>query len=171
MGNWTLVWGTTFIRWLFMTSEAMNNELHASDSSFLSFQNTRLGREGPPALLSSNTQTCTGTSILWAKQIHQNLNKHPSQNKICTNTKKKKKNQRREIKVHCEKWLSCLFLCNFSSRYKWAATRSAQIQMQSDSFLEHTQRYIHLAHHGLNCHWQSPVVAPSFLDMIWIGFM
>lgn len=42
--------------------------------------------------------------------------------------------------------------------------------MQSDSFLEHAQHCIHLAHHGLNCHWQS-LVARSFLDMIWIEFV
>lgn len=35
MGNWTLVSGSTFILLLFMTSEAVNDELHASDPSVL----------------------------------------------------------------------------------------------------------------------------------------
>lgn len=55
MGNWTLVSGSTFILLLFMTSEAVNDELHASDPSVLFSQNTRLEREvrdpPPPSLL------------------------------------------------------------------------------------------------------------------------
>lgn len=88
MGNWTLVWGTTFILLLFMTSEAVNDELHASDPSFLSTQNTRLGREGRNHTPTPFPPTHTSTPILWAKQIHQNLNKHPCLKKICTSTKK-----------------------------------------------------------------------------------
>lgn len=53
----------------------------------------------------------------------------------------------------------------------WVGTRSAQILMQSDSFPEHAQNYTHLAYRGLNCHWQSLLVVPSFWNMIWIEFV
>lgn len=49
-----------------MTSEAVNDEVHASDPSFLSSQNTRLGREGgresPP--LATYTLTHKYTSFM-----------------------------------------------------------------------------------------------------------
>lgn len=164
MGNWTLDSGSTFILLLFMTSEAVNDELHASDPSVLFSQNTRLERElrdpTPHPPLHAHKY-----SHFKAKQIHHNLNKYPSLNKILLNAEKRKESTLWKMS---QLSLSVTF---FSSLYKWAATRSAQIQMQSDSFLEHAPHYIHLAHHGLNCHWQSLVVALSLLDMIWIGFM
>lgn len=59
-----------------MTSEAMNDELHASDLFLLS-QNTRLAREVPHPTLPVHKSP----SILLEKQIYQNL-KQTSLSKI-----------------------------------------------------------------------------------------
>lgn len=66
-----------------MTSEAVDDEPHASDPSFLSSQNTRLGKEAmhPP------------TPFPETKQIRQSLNKHPAVQKSTEILKIKQKSQ------------------------------------------------------------------------------
>lgn len=60
-----------------MTSEAMNDELHASDLLFLLSQNTRLAREVPHPTIPVHKSP----SILLEKQIYQKL-KQTSLSKI-----------------------------------------------------------------------------------------
>lgn len=63
--------------------------------------------------------------ILLAKQIRQNLNKHTSLNNKCAHTKKTKDEKLKYI-VKNE---SAVSFCVILPLCKWAATRSAQIQM------------------------------------------